>query len=50
MPSTTDLRYAYELTNKVIKTLEKLNNKLTPYKSNKTRRRRRKRKNYTRKN
>lgn len=50
MPSSTDLTYAYNLTQKVLHTLEKLNNKLSPYKSNKTRRRRRKRNNYTRKN
>lgn len=53
MPSSTDLTYAYNLTQKVLHTLEKLNNKLTPYKSNKTRRNRRnrrKRNNYTRKN
>ena len=53
MPSSTDLTYAYNLTQKVLHTLEKLNNKLSPYKSNKfnkTRRRRRKKNNYTRKN
>ena len=49
MPQNADLRYAYNLTKKVIKTLEKLDRKLNPFK-NKTRRRRLKRKNRTRKN
>jgi len=50
MVHNTDLRYAYNLTNKVIKTLEKLDRKLNPFK-NKTRKRRRvKQKNKTRKN
>ena len=50
MPQNADLRYAYNLTKKVIKTLEKLDRKLNPFK-NKTRKRRRvKQKNKTRKN
>lgn len=51
MPYNTDLMYAYNLTNKVINTLEKLEKKNNPYR-NKTVKRGggKKRKNKTRKN
>ena len=48
MPFHTDLMYAYNLTNKVIKTLEKLEKKHNPYR-NKTVKKREGKKNKTRK-
>tara|TARA_B110000495_G_C23002723_1_gene591948 strand:- start:160 stop:312 length:153 start_codon:yes stop_codon:yes gene_type:complete len=50
MPFHTDLMYAYNLTNKVIKTLEKLEKKHNPYRNKTVKRRGKKRKNITRKN
>lgn len=50
MPFHTDLMYAYNLTNKVIKTLEKLEKKHNPYRNKTVKRRGKKIKNKTRKN
>tara|TARA_B100001250_G_C19409218_1_gene618260 strand:- start:435 stop:587 length:153 start_codon:yes stop_codon:yes gene_type:complete len=50
MPFHTDLMYAYNLTNKVIKTLEKLEKKHNPYRNKTVKRGGKKRKNKTRKN
>ena len=50
MPFHTDLMYAYNLTNKVIKTLERLEKKHNPYRNKTVKRRVKKRKNRTRKN